>query len=392
MRRLVRLLLLLAAACGPPRSEDGRVHVRFLASPDAGGTAKELAARFEREHPNLAVDIVEGPADSDTRENMYASSLMAKEDVYDLVLMDVAWIPTLAARGWLRPLDERVPAADRRRFLESAIEGATFQGKLYGLPLQADGGVLYYRKDRVSPPRTWAELASRGFVFQGKQYEGLVCVFLEALRGFGGDLLDAAGRARVADGRGVAALTSLVDGIKSGAIPKAVLTFQEEETRRAFQEGRALFMRNWPYAWRLMQAEGSPVRGKIGLAPLPPAPDGSPSGTLGGWHFGLSAYSKHPEEAWLVASYFASEEAQKLAYERSGILPSRKSLYSGDDFLRELYPVLRGARPRPALPRWPRVSDALQRQVSAALAGAEPPDGALRRAAREIDSALGEAR
>ncbi len=393
--------LAFAFACGPPRPKDNRVHVRFLAAPDAGGAARELARRFERAHPKIAVDVVEAPADSDTRENMYASSFMAREDVYDLVFMDAAWAPTLAARGWLLPLDARLSAGERRAFLAPTLQAVTYDGKLYGVPLQADAGVLYYRKDLLDarglrPPRTWDELFARakaarkpgmaGFVFEGKQYEGLVCSFLEVLRAYGADLDALTGP------RAAAALSLLTGAIRDGLVPRAVLTYQEEEARRAFQEGGAVFMRNWPYAWRLMQAQDSPVRGKIGLAPTPAGPGGPSSPTLGGWAFALSAYSKHPDEAWLVASYFASEEAQRLAYRRAGSLPSRKALYSGDAFLAAVYPALREARPRPPLPRWPRVSDALQRHVSAALAGAETPEKALRAASEEIVSAQEAAR
>jgi multiple sugar transport system substrate-binding protein len=114
---------------------------------------------------------------------------------------------------------------------------------------------------------------------------------------------------------------------------------------------------------------------------------------LGGWGFAVSSYSRRPKEAFLVAEYFASAESQKLAFLKGGILPSRKALYSDPKVLKaashmkDLGRVLAGARPRPTHPRWPRISDALQMHVSAALSRQETPADALKAAAVEIRAA-----
>lgn len=408
-RRLALVLLAALAACGRSEPDDGKVHVRYLASPDVGGFSKVIIERFEKANPGIKVDMIEGPAAGDARENMYSTAFMAKDDSYDLAYVDVAWLPKFAAQGWLRPLDDLLPPEKTEAFLPGDVEGSRYQGKLYRVPIQSDGGMLYYRKDLLAAkgipvPRTWEELARAalalqtprraGFVFQGKQYEGLVCAFLELVWGFGGDLLDPSGQVRIDEPQAVAALEALVDGIYGrGFIPQAVLTYQEEEARNMFQEGRAVFMRNWPYAWNLMQQEGSPVRGKVGIVPMVAGPGGKSAATLGGWGFAVSSYSRHPEEAFRLAEFFATAESQKLAFMKGGILPTRKALYSDPEVLRaaphmkDLGRVLAGARPRPVHPRWPRMSDALQMHVSAALSRQETPAEALETAAREIRAA-----
>jgi multiple sugar transport system substrate-binding protein len=397
--------LLAAAACGKKPEAGGPVVLRYLSAPDATGATREVARRFEAENPGVRVKIIEGPAATNTREDLYASSFMAGEDTYDLAYMDVVWVPKFAAQGWLRPLDGWFSPELQKQFLPGPLEASRYQGKLYSVPLQADGGVLYYRKDLLdaaglAPPRTWERLVEQakalqrpprlhGLVFQGRQYEGLVCCFLELLWGFGGQVIDAEGRVRVAEAPAVAALSALVDAVHgSGIAPQAVLSYQEEEARRAFQEGHAVFMRNWPYAWPLLQARGSPVRGKVGVIAMVHGPGGHSAAALGGWGFGVSAYSRHPEEAWRFVAFNAREDIQRLIYKRAGLLPGRRDLYEKEPELARFAKALEAARPRPVLPNYARVSDALQLHVSAALSLQETPQEALKAAAEEIRVAV----
>src|SRR5262245_18634184 len=197
MRRLVLLCILLA---GCDRASDGRTVVRFLDRPDRAGGWKELIERFEKANPTIRVELVEGDGDTGKREQAYSTALGAGDTTYDLVYMDVAWVPKFAARGWLRSLDDLFPASEREKFLPGDIAGSTYDGQIYRVPLRSDAGLLYYRTDLVTkPPQTFdelVELAKRhqqpptrwGFVFQGMQYEGLVCDFLEILWGYGGDV------------------------------------------------------------------------------------------------------------------------------------------------------------------------------------------------------------
>src|SRR5262252_3674285 len=153
-----------------------------------------IARSFERDHPGVHVDLVEGPQATDLRENIYTASLLARDPTFDLVYMDVTWTAKFAAAGWLVPLDASFPDSERARFLPAALAAGLYEGRLYRVPVRTDIGVLYYRRDLLAaaglaPPQTFAELsrAARqlqapperwGFAWQGKQYEGLVCDFV----------------------------------------------------------------------------------------------------------------------------------------------------------------------------------------------------------------------
>jgi multiple sugar transport system substrate-binding protein len=404
----------LALGCGRPDGATGTVALLVPASERPFWAP--VTAAFEAAHPGARVVLREGPNSTDLRENLYTAALLAGDDSLDLVYMDVTWTAKLAAAGWLLPLDDRLPPGTEAMFLPPAIAAGRFHGRLYRLPLRTDVGLLYYRRDLLAgaglaPPRTTGELleAARrlrsppqlwGFVWQGSQYEGLVCVYLELLHGHGGFWIDPATLDVGLDRpEALAALEFLLRCRQEGVSPPGVTTYKEEESRRLFQDGRAVFLRNWAYVWGLSQREGSPVRDKVGVVPMVHGPGGESGATLGGWGLGISRFSRDPDLAAAFLLHAASLPSQRALCGPTGFAPARLDAYqdpgllAANPFLAELARLERHAVARPAIPRYALASDILQRRLSAALAGLEPPPQALADAARETRRLLeGEAR
>lgn len=408
---LIGVLLVsgLSGCLGPTE----KVVLRFMDRPDVGGAWAAMIRSFEVQHPNIRVELIEGPNSTDTRESLYAMALLAEDPTYDLIFLDVTWLAKFAQAGWLLPLDARVRPELLADFFPGDLRASRYQGNLYRLPLRTDAGVLYGRADLLSeaqlkPPETFEELTRTarhlmhppecwGYVFQAMQYEGLVVNFLEVLRGFGGELLDGQGRVVLDQPAAVAALTWMRNCLTAPAIsPPGVTTYQEEDARVMFQKGRAVFMRNWPYAVKLMASPSSPVLGKFALYPLPRGPQGKSTPTLGGWGFGISVYSRHPEAAFRFMRHCLRLENQKQLYRLTGLLPARMSVYEDPEllqvspYLQTMRAILGTAWPRPVHPRYAQLSDILQVRLSAALVGKLSPATAIRLAAREIREALGE--
>lgn len=413
----VGLVLLAAAGCGSGGAgRDAGPVVRVLVPASERPFWKPLAERFEAAHPGARVDLVEGPESTDLREDLYTASLLARDPTFDLVYMDVIWTAKFAAAGWLRPLDGEVPVAELAAMLPAAREAGRWHGRLYRLPVRTDVGVLYGRRDLLeasgrgmpetfdaffaaahalqSPPARW------GWVWQGRQYEGLVCNYLEVLRGCGGFWVDPAtlevGLDRPAAARALALLRRAV--AKGGISPPGVTTYQEEEGRRLFQDGRAVFLRNWPYAWALVQGKDSPVAGRVAVAPMPHEPGRESGVTLGGWGLGVSAYSRHPELALAFARSTLTLASQRLLCGPTGFAPARIEAYrdsvllATNAFLPRIEALHAHAVARPAIARYDLASDILQRHLSAALTGGEEPARALAAAAAETREAIGRVR
>src|SRR5690606_22792513 len=207
-----------------------------------------------------------------------------------------------------------------------------------------------------------------GFVWQGARYEGLVTVFLEHLTGFGGAILNDSGEVVVASPEAVRALTFMRDAIyRDRIVPEAVLTYQEEQARFAFQNGSAAFMRNWPYAAALLSRERSAVAGRFAVAPMPHAADGRSGAALGGAQLAINARSQQPDQAWALVQYLTAPEQMIERAQVAGQFPARRSVYD-DPRLREALPVpperareiIDTAVPRPVTPVYSQLSSILQ--------------------------------
>lgn len=351
------------------------------------GLWRRLADQFEQLHPPLKVALEIAPHSSTAYHDLLTQKLKNRSSEVDVFLMDVVWPPEFASAGWALPLDQMLPPGEKERFLPAAVEASSWHGRLYGAPLYVSAGALYYRQDllehlRLKPPKTWPQLVSQvkmtlahqgnqdlaGYVGQFKQYEGLVCNMMEFVWSAGGRALlpgDAGGA--LSKPRDLKAVRFVRDSLIDNAAPRGVLSYQEPESLEVFAQGGALFMRNWFYAWPILNDPArSKVAGKVGLAPLPRFSGGESASCLGGWLVGLSAFSTKPEKAFKLIKFLASEQVQRRLVLEEGLAPARRALYDDPWVLKahphfkKLPPLLATARSRPRTPLYPAVSQGLQ--------------------------------
>ena len=396
--------LLLLAACGKPRAPHGiSLTVSGSAVGSEGAVLQAQLRRFMQRHPGIHVALRRTPDAADQRHQLYVQWLNAHAADPDVLQLDVIWTAEFAAAGWLRPLQGA--ANELADYFPVALHANRYRGRLFALPWFVDVGMLYYRSDLLpEAPRTQQQLramaararergAQYGLVYQGARYEGLLTVFLEYLTAYGGSILDARGAVALDSPEAHAALQAMRDEIEAGVVPRAVLGFQEEQSRFAFQNGHALFMRNWPYAYALMQQRDSRVAGRFGVAPIPPAPGGRPAAALGGSELAVNAYSDQPEAARALIA-FLLEPAQMLERARlAGELPSRRSLYAQPALAAALpmppaavERIIASAVARPRTPVYAELSDIVQIHVHRCLSGQESPAAALHAASHDIEA------
>jgi multiple sugar transport system substrate-binding protein len=409
------LALALTMGCSGGGAAGGTGRLNFVTwKPNQPPVWDEAIERFEAANPGVRVVRQVGPHSSTAFHDLLTQKLKNRDPGVDVFFMDVIWPAEFAAAGWARDLSVQFPIVERARFLPGTIAANTFRDRIYGVPAFIDAGLLYYRKDllaaySLTPPKTWEELAEEarrivagehtkgvemvGYSGQFKQYEGLVCDMLELVVSNGGTLLDArAHHATLASPATLAAVRWARDVLIGHLAPRSVLTYEEPESLALFLQGRAVFLRSWPYAWQVANdPRRSRVVGRVGVGALPYFPGHASAAALGGWQYGISSYSPHPELAYRFVAFMTSEEMQRFFAVRASLAPTRSALYSDPEVLAknpqfaQQAAAFRAAVPRPVTPVYPAVSAVLQRYFSKALS--EGP-GDLEAEAREADAEI----
>ncbi|NVL89736.1 MAG: ABC transporter substrate-binding protein [Desulfobacterales bacterium] len=375
--------------CTKKEEDETRTVIRFVTwKPNQPEVWEEIFRRFEAEHPDIRVVREVGPHSTTAFHDLLTQKLKNRSPDVDVFFMDVIWPPEFASAGWALPLDERFPHSEQEKFLSGAILANSYKGRIYGVPLFVGSGMLYYRKDLLkrygfTPPDTWQEMVEQawkivseegkqrelyGFSGQFKQYEGLVCDMMEYILSNQGSILNPkTGGSEIAKPAAVGAVRFVRDSIIGAIAPKGVLTYQEPESIALFIQGKAVFHRNWPYAWEMSNnPKRSKIVGKVGITKLPHFPGGTSHATLGGWQLGISKYSQNKKAAWTFVRFLTSKKIQKCLALKAGLAPTRKALYEDHEIIKahpqfwDMKEVFLTAYPRPRTPLYPALSNVLQ--------------------------------
>jgi multiple sugar transport system substrate-binding protein len=380
----------------PSAAENATGTVTMCVPKDVSGafhaTVKALNAKG-----GVQAKLLELPESADEQRNQLVQRLEAKSPECDVMGIDVIWTAEFANQGWLKDLSP-VVAQRRAEFIPSTLDTLHYNGKYWGLPYNSNAALLYYRSDEVSQaPKTWEDVYQQaaqknGITYQGASYEGLTCDFLELLYSAGGKVLSDDGKSPAIDSPQTRkVLDFMVGGIKDGAAGHAVVAPMEEESRRAFEQGKATFMRNWPYAYAL--GNKSDIKGKFKITTLPGFGGNAGSGVLGGTNLAINAYSKNPGAALAVMNYFTSDVGQRLIGE--GATPPATTAAYKDPSVRkaiglpdEIEHAVAQAKPRPVSPVYPQISQAIYQNVNKALSGQLSTDAAVKDMSSQIQKAL----
>ena len=409
---LIATAMLAVAGCGgggddegggaPEAEKAGQAkasgNVTWCIGKDTSGAFGTVVDAFNKANPDANVKLLELPEDAGEQRRLQIQRLEAENPECDVLGMDVIWTAEYAAQGWLLDVSDFI-SENGDKFIQSTVDTTEYEGKNWAVPFNSNAGFIYFRTDEVDQaPDNWEDLYAEaqkgnGVVYQGFRYEGLTVNFLELLYSAGGSVLSEDGTEATADSPEVKeVLEFMAKGIQDGAAPKAVTTYKEEESRRAFESGNATFMRNWPYAYAL--GKDSDIADNFDIANFPGYGGNEGAGVLGGYDLAISAYSKNPDGSLAFIEFATDAEQQALMATEASLPPTLTETY--DDpavkkampFAEELRTAIEQAQPRPVSPVYPQISEAIYNNVFAALQGDMSADEASSKMNEEIQKAL----
>jgi multiple sugar transport system substrate-binding protein len=298
--------------------------------------------------------------------------------------LDVTWTPEFANAGWVLEWTGQNKADAEAGTLAGPLETATWQGKLYAAPKNTNVQLLWYRTDLIQrPPATWdqmidmaLQLKQQGKTYQvltmGAQYEGLVVLYNTLAVSANGKIISDDGQRAVMDAGAVRGLQQLQRFASAGVTAPSFTNQLEDDVRLAYQTGGGAMQLNWPFVYAAMQKDAPDLAAKTAWARVPSVdPPGGPSRvTIGGYHLGVSAFSRYPKESFETTLCLRSPEHQKFSAINDGVPPTIEAVYAGPE-MEQAYPMrdlilqeLRNAASRPRTPAYQNVSTVLSATLS----------------------------
>lgn len=368
-----------------------KVVLKFAAQNDNTPATQALIDQFNNSQDKYKVEWVQMTNDSAQMHDQLLTSLSSGSSEYDVLSMDVVWAGEFAGGGYLQPIDVNMKDSGFKKedFNAGSMASGNYKGKQYTLPFFPDLGLLYFRKDIVSQEDaaklesgsyTYEDLGKMaekytgqkntkyGFVYQSKQYEGLTVNVTEFTKSF-------------QDIKG--GLELMYSFTNAPWAAKDILNYTEGETHTNFEQGNAVFARNWPYQFGRIKGKESGVTvdvKDVGIAPLPNG------GSVGGWLLGINKNSKNVDGAWEFIKFAAGPEGQKIMSTKGGYLPGYNALLEDQEVISAnemlgfegFKKALATTIARPVSPEYSKVSDTIQVEANKYLSSGKDLDAIVK--------------
>jgi multiple sugar transport system substrate-binding protein len=373
--------LLLAMVVSPLLDRDeelepGELVIMSSVDESQGGQRQKLLDQWNAMHKRNHASI---RSVSRSPEQAHAEMLEAGPEI-DIYNLDVTWTAEFVTADRIRPLDrqrldrlELVPG-----FLEEPRKTCEYDGTLYALPFNTDAGLLFYRtylrdgKPWPEPASSWSDLRNAtqeaigpagdpkleaGYAAQLSDTEILTVTALEAIWSEGGNVVDDDGAVVIDTDAAERGLRLLKDGLERSnrqlILPDS-RSFDEKTSTKAFGDGRVMFMRNWPVAYRDLQpvAEANP-QFTYGVTTVP-----GKRSVLGGQNLAVARSSDQPRAAQALIEFLTGERSQQILFEHGGLAATREIVYRDQNILSKypyagiLLEAIRTARSRPETPHY----------------------------------------
>lgn len=399
------LVVSMAAGCGKGESsaeeKDGVKTIEWWTPNWDEVESKEMAAEFEKEHPDIKVDIV--VTDWDTYKSKITTAISTDNapEVCTMLLTDVA---PFASKGLLEPMDElgKNAGIDFEDIVEPALDITSVDGETYGVPFRYDGSGIYYNTDMLKDagyeefPETWDEMVEMsrklskdgkyGFAWPLGNQANAATRLVQQMYTYGGDVLDEDGKCMLNSKEAKDALKNIVESIQEGYASPGSSEFDNTTMRESFGQGNLAFMLTGPFDVETLKTDYPELNFATAVIP---GIDGMGTTTANGWCVALAAKSENKEAAAEFMAYITTPENQARLTDS---FPASKTAMEYEQFAtEELKPFMEqldNSKAEPAYERWSEMEPIIFQYMQNAVAGTMSVDEACEAMAKDIDALL----
>ena len=369
-----------------------------------------LKGEFEKANPGIKVKF-QVMEEGDLRSAV-TNDVANKAGQYDIVTIGAYEVPQWGANGWLTDLSPSLAEGnyDVADILPPVRDALSANGKQYAVPFYGESSILMYNKEildaagvKISNKPTWQEVAAAakkvnspahaGICLRGKPGWGdLFAPLTTVVQTFGGNWYDMQWNAKVNSPEFVQAVTFYKD-LLAAAGEKDPVSYSFNECLTALKTGKVAMWYDASVAASMLEADDSPVKGKMGYAHAPVVKT-KESGWLWSWNLAVPANTQHKDAAIKFVKWATSKEYHKLVGTKLGwsLVPpgARTSTYEIPEYkaaaaayapitlevMSAVNPKQPGVNPQPwvgiqyvAIPEFQDVGNQVAQLVADALAG-----------------------
>lgn len=448
---LLVLSSFLLAACGPAATTEPPAPTSAVTQPPAAETSAPVPTATEESKPLPPITILinESPwlAGFEALVNKYVeetgnqvtlnrtpfngmleksrNAVQASESEFDILTLNEQWYMQFYAGGSVTPikeidpnfvLDPQIIEYEWATRWDSELGYSSENGELYGLPINGNIMLYFYRKDifeanGLAVPQTWQEVEAAAQKLKTGDMSGYVVranppnwEFQAFLASYGGNVIKLdpqTGEWEVTlnSPEGMAALnTWLKLGREYG--PANYADNGQAEMIALMASGKvAQMVLVGAAAPDFDNPEKSIVVGNVAAAPVPGATLGSNATMSGIWVMGIphNLPDERKQAALAFLNWALTKDAQ-LFYAQSGAIPVRQDVYEemANDpklgwWMKAMADSTRFIHAQPRITETPQIIEVLDRRLSQALISEITPEQALLEGAREIHKILTDA-
>ncbi|MFN8454436.1 MAG: sugar ABC transporter substrate-binding protein [Anaerolineae bacterium] len=360
-----------APAASQPSAEKVKITFWHHTYTVATDWMRQQVTEYQKTHPNVDIEIVEYPH-GDYEVKLRAA--IAAGNPPDIINMLDYLFPEFYKNKWLAPVDPAsFGVADQQGVIDAfekpALEGMTFDGKVYGVPAEFNTFVLFMNKKHfqevgldaealskewMDKPISWDEFFTLAQKLEKKDDSGNITrmgfnwvwrldpfwyaqQFWNVTQQYGCEILDKDGKAAINSPACVAAFTDtwyrLVKDKMGGpdlATANPVYAFQD------FMDERQSICMGGPWAPAAWRENAPAVYENFVVAPIPQKDPANPKSFIHTYALAVSANSKVQKESWEFLNFLLSKPGEM--YSVAGYINGRQGIFDSS----ELKEALRG--------------------------------------------------